>query len=200
MSFPSAEDPGGQDLTGTAADPVFTFPVPDEYPGPAYPAYPADPFRIPRPGELRAPADPFPVPGASLPPGTTGGPGLPPFPSAKPGTAEGGGPVVDVSHMGLRDLGRLFDGQGEDIAGAIGAAMKQLMAIGDFWGDDEAGRAFYEGKDGKAGYGTRAAELDTDLHALATAYTRIGDRLVMMVKNLQLTEWASIAESLEAGK
>ncbi|MDH2425940.1 hypothetical protein [Sphaerisporangium sp. TRM90804] len=108
--------------------------------------------------------------------------------------------VLDASPQGLANLGALFDGQGDDVAGAVGEAMKRLASIGDFWGDDGAGHAFYHGSGGKVGYAGRAADLEAELRALATAYGRIGDNLVVMGRNIQAADWASIARWLEHGR
>lgn len=108
--------------------------------------------------------------------------------------------MLDVSPSGLGDIGRLFGGQGEDIAGAVREATRRLMDIGDFWGRDDAGRAFHDGGDGKAGYGARAADLEHELHALATVYAVIGDRLVLMGRNVAVADWASVARLLEGDR
>ncbi|MFC4529508.1 hypothetical protein [Sphaerisporangium dianthi] len=117
-----------------------------------------------------------------------------------PGPSGGPGQVLDVSPSGIGDIGRLFDGQGEELADAAREATRRLMDIGDFWGSDDAGRAFHDGKDGKAGYGARAADLESEVHALATAYALIGDRLVMMGRNVAVADWASIARMLEGDR
>ncbi|MFC4584697.1 WXG100 family type VII secretion target [Sphaerisporangium corydalis] len=128
------------------------------------------------------PYDPY---DPTSPPGT--GPG------AVTGPAAGGpGPGLDVSPSGLADLAKLFDVQVTDLNGAMREAAGRLAAIGAFWGGDEAGRKFHEGDGGRAGYGAVAADITSDVRALSTVYDGIGDRLVVMGRNVRAADWASI--------
>jgi hypothetical protein len=86
----------------------------------------------------------------------------------------------------------LFEHQGADLTGAAIEAVKRLQSIGDFWGHDGAGRKFHEGEGGKAGYGARCADIVAEIDALATAYDHIGDRLVLMGRNVRDADWASV--------
>jgi hypothetical protein len=125
-------------------------------------------------------------------------PGDPNSPSGQGGATTGtgspasGAPGLNVSPLGLTHLAKLFDDQGADLSEAAGETVKRLMAIGNFWGDDGAGRAFFEGDGGKAGYGAISADINAEVNALATTYARIGDCLAVMGRNVRLADWASI--------
>ena len=111
-----------------------------------------------------------------------------------------GGPGLDVSPLGLADLARLFDGQGGDLTDAAIETVKRLTAIGNFWGDDGAGQKFYEGAGGKGGYGAMSTDIAHEVDALAKIYVRIGDRLLVMGKNVALADWDSIPSLPEIPK
>ncbi|GAB3985465.1 hypothetical protein GCM10029978_098370 [Actinoallomurus acanthiterrae] len=67
--------------------------------------------------------------------------------------------------------------------------VRSLEGLGNFWGDDEAGRTFYDGAEGRPGYRDRHDGALTDALAAVTAYQEIAARLVQMADNVDTGEW-----------
>ncbi|GAA4639469.1 hypothetical protein GCM10023196_101220 [Actinoallomurus vinaceus] len=79
--------------------------------------------------------------------------------------------------------------EGTDLATDLLGLVRALEGVGNFWGDDDAGRTFYEGADGKPGYRVRHDAALTDALAVMTAYEEIAGRLTQMADNVDAGEW-----------
>jgi hypothetical protein len=79
--------------------------------------------------------------------------------------------------------------EGTDLATDLKGYVQALAGLGNFWGDDEAGRTFYDGAEGKPGYRVQHDGALTDTLAVVTAYEKIATRLQQMADNIDAAEW-----------
>ncbi|WP_405140172.1 hypothetical protein OG589_25175 [Sphaerisporangium sp. NBC_01403] len=110
------------------------------------------------------------------------------------------GKVLDLSSAGLTQLGKLLEAQGVDLTEALKEAETELAGIGNFWGDDDAGRGFHDGKGDRSGYRTRSEDVHDEIRALGKVHAGIGDRLDLMGKNVEVADWDSIPKLPEVPK
>ena len=101
-------------------------------------------------------------------------------------------PVTDVSPVDLRRGGNAFIDESEALVRAMKDAMGALSALGDFWGGDEYGHAFYAGANGQKGYRDALLEIERHVGNVDTAYERIGTNLGRSGVNVTAAEWATI--------
>lgn len=89
---------------------------------------------------------------------------------------------------------RAFDTESTDLTGALIKKVNELIAVGDFWGGDEAGTKFYHGDADVPGYAAAAEAVMTEASAVSSFYTGVAARLHTMGRNVEDADWASMAE------
>ncbi|MET9067070.1 hypothetical protein [Streptosporangium sandarakinum] len=92
-----------------------------------------------------------------------------------------------------RSVARPFTEEGTELTKAAVIETNRLYAVGNFWGDDRAGRLFYDGDSGSPGYRHMTEGVMGEAYALAGLCARIGDRLFAMGTNVEAAEWEAIA-------
>ncbi|MFF0310807.1 hypothetical protein ACFYSC_25545 [Streptosporangium sp. NPDC004379] len=92
-----------------------------------------------------------------------------------------------------QSVARPFTTEGAELTEAAVAEANELYAVGNFWGDDQAGRIFYHGDSGSPGYRDMAEGVMGEAHALGGLCVRIGDRIFTMGTNVEAAEWEAIS-------
>lgn len=143
------------------------------------------PSPTPIPGPTGSPApSPTPIPGPTGSPA----PHRPrlPLPSREPQRP------LDVGNKELIGPAAKIRAEAFDLAEAIGRFIGELEGLGDFWGDDDAGRMFYDGADGRPGYRTRQETAVPDAIALVSAYERTAEGLERMAAHIKVADFISM--------
>lgn len=91
-------------------------------------------------------------------------------------------------------IAKAFHIEGGDLTGALIKEVNELIAVGDFWGGDEAGMKFYDGDAEVPGYAATAEAVMTESSAISFFYTGVATRLHDMGRNVEAADWAGIAE------
>ncbi|GAB2445049.1 hypothetical protein [Streptosporangium sandarakinum] len=91
-------------------------------------------------------------------------------------------------------VARPFTTEGTELTESVVIETNRLYSVGNFWGDDRAGRLFYDGDSGSPGYRHMTEGVMGEAHALAGLCVRIGDRLFAMGTNVEAAEWEAIAQ------
>ncbi|MBB4936727.1 hypothetical protein FHR32_001032 [Streptosporangium album] len=89
---------------------------------------------------------------------------------------------------------RAFDAESTDLTGALIREVNELIAVGDFWGGDEAGMKFYNGDAEVPGYAATAEGIMTETGAIPFFYSGVAARLFCMGATVEAADWASMAE------
>ncbi|OUC79126.1 hypothetical protein CA984_42980 [Streptosporangium minutum] len=91
-------------------------------------------------------------------------------------------------------IAKAFRIESTDLTGALVKEVNELIAVGDFWGGDEAGAKFYNGDAEVLGYAATAEAVMTEASAISSFYTGVAARIHDMGRNVEAADWASIAE------
>ncbi|MFC4529501.1 hypothetical protein [Sphaerisporangium dianthi] len=86
----------------------------------------------------------------------------------------------------------------DELGLALKNAMTALSGLGPFWGDDEHGRAFYEGTGSGKGFRAATEEIVRHVGNITTAYDRIGDNVAQAGANLETADWATVGRLAQA--
>jgi hypothetical protein len=105
-------------------------------------------------------------------------------------------PPTEVYPAYVRSVGKALDTESEDITAKLDAAKKQLIAIGNFWGNDSMGKQFYKGADGKPGYETMSTRAVGGIETFASFYKAVSLGLREMADRTDDTEWENTARVL----
>ncbi|MER5320443.1 hypothetical protein [Streptosporangium roseum] len=102
---------------------------------------------------------------------------------------------MDVAPDDLKStISRAFDTEGGELGRALVAKMNELLAVGNFWGDDSTGAKFYNGDADLPGYASMVEGVATEASAISLFYVQVGDRLHDMGRNVEVAEWRTIGE------
>lgn len=99
------------------------------------------------------------------------------------------GPPLGIDGAELKRQAARLREEAAGLAEDLSAVLRGLEGLGAFWGDDDAGRAFHEGAEGRPGYRVRRDTAVAGVNAFTTAYERIADGLVRMAANVEMAEW-----------
>src|SRR3569833_2510881 len=97
----------------------------------------------------------------------------------------------DVAFDTWSTAGRGIAGAGDTLALAVDALCRSLASAGSPWGDDEIGRTFFNGAEGRPGFGTVRDSVLSGLADMVNLLRATGGTLVVSGRNYRLAEDAS---------
>jgi hypothetical protein len=99
--------------------------------------------------------------------------------STSPAAPKGGppGPTMKLDKNELIAAANQLDSIAYQLDGKRTFARDMLNTLGNFAGDDDEGKAFNDGANGKPGYRAESSGLFTDVQAIVTAYHKMADGL-----------------------
>ncbi|MEW9550688.1 hypothetical protein [Nonomuraea sp. NPDC050783] len=103
---------------------------------------------------------------------------------------------MEIHKEVFRSAADAFDAEGNDLGRFIGAAARDLEAIGAFWGDDKLGATFAGGEGGGSGYVAVTGQIMEGTDVLVSAHRQIAQRLRLMRDGVQVADWSTIATVL----
>lgn len=102
-----------------------------------------------------------------------------------------GAPGYDIDFATWAKAGQGVDGAATTLASAVDTLCHELAEAGAPWGQDDIGRAFFNGVDGAPGFGTVRDAVLAELADMVNLLRATGDTLIVNGHNYRLAEDAS---------